>query len=171
MPAGAAKIIKGVSDSPAQYPELYSFDPGTGEITVGNGRFGQVAPEVWEFEVSGLKVVQSWLGYRMKTRAGKKSSPLDLIRPERWTARMSEELLEVLWVLEATLAMEPDLEAQLDKILAGPCFTALELPEPTEDERKAPASAPGAAGGLLGLMGIEAEQEDDDEGVEDVGDH
>jgi hypothetical protein len=166
VPAGAAKIIKGVSDSPTQYPETHSYDPATGEITVGNGRFGPVAPEVWEFEVSGLKVVQSWLGYRMKKRAGKKSSPLDQIRPERWTARMSEELLELLWVLEATLAMEPDLEAQLNKIVAGPCFTAAELPEPTESERKAPGSGPSAAGGLLGLMGVETDDEgndDDDE--------
>ena len=164
VPAGAAKIIKGVSDSPAQYPEACSFDPDTGEITVGNGRFGPVAPAVWEFEVSGLKVVQSWLGYRMKKRAGKKSSPLDLIRPERWTARMSEELLELLWVLEATLAMEQDLEAQLDKIVAEPCFTEAELPPPSEDERKAPGASPSVAGGLLGLMGVES---DDGEDVED----
>jgi hypothetical protein len=60
---------------------------------VGNSRFGPVTPEVWEFEVSGLKVVQSWLGYRMKKRARKKSSLLDDIRPERWTARMSDESL------------------------------------------------------------------------------
>jgi hypothetical protein len=65
--------------------------------------FGPVAPEVWEFEISGLKAVQSWLGYRMKKRAGKKSSPLDDIRPERWTPKMTDELLELLWVLEATL--------------------------------------------------------------------
>lgn len=162
VPAGTAKIIKGVSDSPALYPESYSFDSSTGEITVGNGRFGPVAPQVWEFEVSGLKVIQSWLSYRMKKRAGKKSSPLDLIRPERWTARMSEELLELLWVLEATLGMEADLEAQLDKIVSEPCFLAAELPKPSNDERRASGSGTIAAGGLLGLMGVEAEQEVDD---------
>jgi hypothetical protein len=168
VPAGAAKIIKGVSDSPAQYPETYSFDPETGEITIGAGRIGPISEDVWEFEVSGLKVVQSWLGYRMKKRAGKKSSPLDLIRPERWTARMSEELLELLWVLEATLAMEPDLEAQLDKIVAVPCFTSAELPEPSDDERKAPGAGTNAAGGLLGLMG--AEEDDDDDGGDESDD-
>lgn len=164
VPAGSAKIIKGVSDSPAQYPETFSFDPDMGEITIGTGRIGPVATAVWELEVSGLKVVQSWLGYRMKKRAGKKSSPLDLIRPERWTARMSDELLELLWVLEATLAMEPDLESHLDKIVAGPCFTSAELPEPSEDERKAPGAGVSPAGGLLGLMGVEADDEDDDNG-------
>jgi hypothetical protein len=159
VPAGAAKIIKGVSDSPARYPEAYGFNPGKKEITVGDGRFGPVAPEIWGFEVSGLKVVQSWLGYRMKKRTGKKSSALDDIRPERWTARMSEELLELLWVLEATLAMEPALEAQLDEIVAGPCFAAGELPSPSEDERRPPGPGTVAAGGLLEIMGIELEDE------------
>lgn len=91
---------------------------------MGDGGFGPVAPAVWEIEVSGLKVVQSWLGYRMKKRPGKKSSPFDDTRPERWTARMSDAFLELLWALGSTLAMEPALEKALDKVVAGPCFTA-----------------------------------------------
>jgi predicted helicase len=163
VPTGLAKVIKGVSGNPAQYPESYSYDSGAGEIIVGDGRFGPVSSEVWQLEVSGLKVVQSWLGYRMKRRAGKKSSPLDLLRPERWTARMSEEFLELIWVLEATLAMEPALEAQLDKIIASSCFTSEEMPAPKDDERKAPDSAASTAGGLLGLMGVEAADDEDDD--------
>lgn len=96
VPQGKATTIKGVSSDTAHYPVEYGYDPAKQEVAVGDGRFGPVAPEVWEFEVSGFKVVQSWLGYRMKRRAGKKSSPLDDIRPERWTARMSDELLELL---------------------------------------------------------------------------
>ena len=90
----------------------------------------------------------------MKKRAGKKSSPLDDIRPERWTARMSDELLELLWVLEQTLAMEPDLEKALDNVVAGDCFTAAELPTPKPEERKAPGSK-SAAGNLLEMMDVE----------------
>ena len=82
VPKGKATTIKGVSSERARYPAEYSYDPVGREISVGDGRFGPVAPEVWAFEVSGLKVVQSWLGYRMKKRKGKKSSPLDGIRPE-----------------------------------------------------------------------------------------
>jgi Type ISP C-terminal specificity domain len=122
-----------------------------------------VVPEVWEFEVSGLKIVKSWLGYRMKKRAGKKSSPLDEIRPEHWTARMSDEFLELL-VLEATLAMEAELEKMFDRVVAGPCFTANELPTPTPEQRKAPGSV-NAARGLIGLMGID--EEDGDVATED----
>ena len=140
IPAGSAKCITAVPSDPDKYPETFEYRPIARELFVGEGRFGPVAPEVWEFEVSGLKVVQSWLGYRMKVRAGRKSSPLDDIRPEHWTPRMTDELLELLWVLEATLAMEPDLSAALESVVSGPCFKADELPQPNEDQRKAPKS-------------------------------
>ena len=165
VPQGRATTVKGVSFDPAHYPSEYCYDAAKHEIAVGDGLFGPVAVDVWGFEVSGLKVVQSWLGYRMKKRAGKKSSPLDDIRPERWTARMSDAFLELLWVVEATLAMEPELEKTLDKVVAGSCFTAAELPTPTPEERKAPGSA-SATGVLLELMGVE-ENDDDDGAVDD----
>ncbi|MDE0705325.1 MAG: N-6 DNA methylase [Rhodospirillaceae bacterium] len=138
IPAGRARCITPVSDDPALYPEDFEWIEAEQVIRVGTGRFGPVSAEVWNFEVSGLMVVQSWLGYRKKKRAGKKSSPLDDIRPERWTARMTEELLELLWVLEETLAMEPDLEGILDRVVAGPCFKVSELPQPTPEQRRPP---------------------------------
>ncbi len=161
VPKGKATTIKGVSSDPAHYPTEYIYDSANQELIVGDGRFGPVAPDVWKFEVSGLMVVQSWLGYRMKKRAGRKSSPLDDIRPERWTARMSDELLELLWVLEETLAMEPDLEKVLDEIVAGDCFTAAELPTPQPGERKAPGSK-GVDGDLLEIMGVEEDETEDE---------
>ncbi len=165
VPQGKATTIRGISTNPAYYPTEHGYDAAKQEIAVGDGRFGPVAREVWDFEISGLKVVQSWLGYRMKKRAGKKSSPLDNIRPERWTARMSDEFLELLWVLESTLAMEPELEKILDKVVAGPCFTAAELPTPKPEERRAPGTV-SDAGGLLSIMDVEDEDgptdEDDD---------
>lgn len=54
---------------------------------------------------------------------------------------MTDELLELLWVLEATVTMEPDLAAALDAVVAGDCFTAAELPQPTEAERKPPRAS------------------------------
>jgi len=63
-----AKILHGASGNPANCPEANSHDPTIYEITVGDDRFGPVAPEVREFEVSDLRVVRSCLGYRMKKR-------------------------------------------------------------------------------------------------------
>ena len=105
---------------------------------VGAGRFSPVRRQVWEFSVSGFKVVQSWLAYRMRGGAGRRSSPLDEIRPKRWTAQFTLELVELLWTLEVTLDHYPALADLLDAITAGPTFTADELPEPSPQERQAP---------------------------------
>jgi len=81
------------------------------------GCFARVVRDVYDFEVSGLKVVPSWLGYRMKRPKGKRSSPLDDIRPREWTGQFTTELLEVLWILEATIAEYP-IQARLLKAVA-----------------------------------------------------
>lgn len=138
VPQDRARYEKPIPDTPQGYPEDYAYDEDTETLRVGEGEFRPVSKEVWEYEVSGLRVVRSWLGYRMKDPAGKSSSPLDEIRPERWTGEMTTELLELLWVLEATVEKEPELAAFLQKIVDSPTFEAAELPQPTDAERKPP---------------------------------
>lgn len=104
VPKGKARCTKPVPGDRNNYPETYDYNDATKTLHVGTGAFAPVTPEVYNFEVSGLKVVQSWLGYRMKNPKGKKSSPLDDIRPEKWTGDFTTELLELLWILEATIA-------------------------------------------------------------------
>ncbi len=135
---GGAKVITSIPTTPAKYPEKHRYDDKKQLLCVGDGEVGPVSPEVWSFSVSGLQVVKSWLDYRMKKGAGKKSSPLDDIRPERWTEEMTRDLLELLWVLEESLASYPALDAWLEDVLAGSLFTGDEIPKPTEAERKAP---------------------------------
>jgi hypothetical protein len=146
IPKGMAKSLTPITS----YPEDFAYDPASEQIRVGSGYFGPVSQAVWDFEVSGLKVVQSWLAYRMKKRFGKKSSPLDDIRPDQWRPKMTDEFLEMLWMLEATLDMEPSLKSALDEIIKGACFTADELPKPSKKERLAPGEAD--PGDLVALM-------------------
>jgi hypothetical protein len=138
MLPGTAKCIKAVPGTQAGYPEKFSYNDAAKTLHVGAGEFRPVGYEVFNFEVSGLKVVQSWLKYRMKDGAGRKSSPLDDIRPERWTAELTTELLNLLRVLEATLAGYPEQNRILDDIFSGPLFPAEELPEIPEAARHAP---------------------------------
>jgi hypothetical protein len=145
---GAAKCVKPVPGDLDGYPESFQYNDSTQTLHVGGGEFRPVARSVFEFEVSGLKVVQSWLRYRMKKGAGKKSSPLDDIRPERWTGQFTTELLELLWVLEATVEGYPAQAKLLEAVVKGPCFRADELP-PVPDEARKPLAAPKPAGGLL----------------------
>lgn len=137
IPTGKAKCVKCVPDSTDEYPDTFSYDETTKTLFVGKGEFKPVDPAIYHFEVSGLKVVQSWLGYRMKEGKGKKSSPLDDIRPERWTAQFTRELLELLWVLEATLDIYPQQAELLQEVLGGPLVLAEELP-PIPDELRQP---------------------------------
>lgn len=118
------------------YPDNYGFDPGARELRVGTGRFAPVAPEVWNFEVSGLHPLQSWLGYRMLNRKGKKSSPLDDIVPDSWT--FTEELLELLSLLQETVELTPAARDLLERVVTGPLIDAALLPEATAAERKPP---------------------------------
>lgn len=135
---GKAKCVQAVSDKPDRYPESFGYGPASRRLTVGSGVFEPVDPEIWEFEVSGLKVVQSWLGYRMRSGKGRKSSPLDAIRPRRWTTQFTTELLELLWVLEATLAIYPQQAQLLDTVLQGPLLTEDDLPPVPDHARRPP---------------------------------
>ena len=168
VPQGGARCKKGIPGTAAEYPEAFSFaetspqiaprggaptplEPAQscrsaapqrdsfGILRVGAGEIAPVSKAVFEFSISGLEVVKSWLRYRMKSGAGRSSSPLDEIRPETWTAQMTQELLELLWVLEATVAMQPELNRLLADVCAGPVFGAGELPAPTAAERRPPA--------------------------------
>ncbi len=101
LPTGSAQEIAPVE----QMPDQFTYDTESQHLTVGTGVFSPVSSEIWEFEVSGLKVLRSWLGYRMKNRKGKKSSPLEDIRPTQWT--QSEELLRLLAILDHTVQVTP----------------------------------------------------------------
>lgn len=133
VPPGRARCLVGTPMSPQDYPERYRYDGGQQKLYVGKGEFAPVRPEVWEFSVSGLPVVKSWLDYRMKRRAGRKSSPLDAIRPDSW--QFDDELLDLLWVLEHTVDLFPELARLLDDILRSPLFAASDFPKPAKAER------------------------------------
>lgn len=135
---GAARNTEPVPGTPAAYPREHSYDPETRRLRVGSGVFEPVAPEVRSFSVSGLDVIGSWLDYRMRDGAGRRSSQLDAIRPETWPAAFTEELLRVLWTIEHTVELQPALNDTLNRIVASELIRADELPKPTEAEQAAP---------------------------------
>lgn len=131
---GDARCLSPVSQD--EYPEGCGYDPQTRTLTVGDGEFAPVAPEVWEYSVSGYRVVKSWLDKRKLKPSGRRSSPLDDILPERWT--FAEELLELLWTLERTIALEPRGAARLAEVCASATFAAADMPQPSAAEREPP---------------------------------
>ena len=130
------KASLGVATPADDYPESWSYDEDTHQLTVGGGRFDHVSPEVARFEVSSMNVLRSWLGYRMKNPAGKSSSPLDRMQAATW--QHDGELLELLWQLEFMVAAEPRGAELLDRVIAGEKIAPAELGVPTAAEMKAP---------------------------------
>lgn len=133
---GAVRCQQAVSHEPDHYPETFEYDEGEQTLHVGDGVFAPVTPEVMDFSVSGYEVVHGWLSYRLLDRGGRSSTPLDAMTPERWTAQMTEELLELLWVVEQTIASHPKLDELLDQVVAGKVLTTADLPSPTEPDRQ-----------------------------------
>ena len=133
---GKASNLKGISASKEGYPEDFAYDEATQTLRVGEGEFAPVPPAVFRYSVSGLLVLQSWIKYRLKGGYGRRSSPLDDIRPEIWTAEMTRELLELIWLLERTLELEPQHTELLHQIEAGDCFSGDELPKPKKTDEE-----------------------------------
>jgi hypothetical protein len=49
---------------------------------------------------------------------------------------MTQELLELLWIVEATISAQPELNSVLADVIAGPLFVVEDLPLPTTAERR-----------------------------------
>ena len=137
LPKGQAEEIRPVEGMPADF----DYDLQSQTLRVGTGAFVPVSKEAWDFEVSGLRILHSWLSYRKKNRKGRKSSPLDDIRPTRWT--QTDELLLVLSIIEHTIEVTPKAADLLDQIVKGPLVPAADLPTPTPANRKPPRHEPG----------------------------
>lgn len=122
--------------SPTPYPEKWSYDPENHQLQVGNGIFTDVSPEVMAYNVSNMKIVSSWLGYRMKNPAGKSSSPLDRLQADNW--EIDRELLELLWQVEFFVTAEPEGARLLEKVVTGDLIPVKLIGPPTDSETKAP---------------------------------
>lgn len=131
---GTAKLVRPTTPNP--YPAQWAYDENTQTLSVEDGTFENVKPSIMAFNVSGLSVVRSWLGYRMKRPAGRLSSPLDGIHADRW--HHDRELLELLWQIEYFLVAEERAEELLREVLRSELLSPTELGPPPAAASKAP---------------------------------
>lgn len=124
-----------------QGPGDIAHDPRAGRLRVADGMVSGVPSPVWAFAVSGMGVVRKWLGYRSAGGAGRSArsrSPLDGIRTDRWLPAWSEELLDLLAVVEETVAAIPRGTELLAAACAGPRVPARAFPEVDRAARRPP---------------------------------
>jgi hypothetical protein len=138
---GSAMVEKPIGAREEDYPSEFHYDPQIQTLQLGNGSISGVKSDVYGYSVSGFKVVESWLRYRMKERGGRAKrestrSALDEIRPRTWS--FTQELLELLWAVEGCVNLWSELEAFLEEVCMGPQVLAVDLPMPSEEDRKEP---------------------------------
>lgn len=133
-PAGAPRMKStrptvqvGIPDAPGGMPEKMRYDEPNQTLHVGDGVIAPVSPEVMSFEVSGMPVVKHWFGYRKKNPDGTRSSPLNDIVATTWTPAMTTELLDLLNVLGRCVALAPEQDKLLAKIVTGPLIKVEDL--------------------------------------------
>jgi predicted helicase len=89
-----------------------------------------VSPDVWRFSVSGLPVVKSWLRRRLGM----------------WSPTMRQEFWELLWLLEATIELQPELDRLLEDATrtsqTAVTASASRPPPRSATVRRLPASTP-----------------------------
>lgn len=113
-------------------PETIDYDETTEVLTLGTGTWSPVRREVWEYEVGGRRVLESWFNYRKATPGGrrtKKTSPLADIHTKAWPTEWTIELIDVLTVLTRLVELEVQQTTLLADILAGVQLTSDDLKE------------------------------------------
>ena len=108
-------------------PEEITYDAGTWTLHVGRGQIRPVSEEVWKYQTSGMRIIKKWFDYRRRNPAGRRSSPLDCVNAECWTATFTRELLELLQVLTRCVELEPSQAELLDRICQDPLISTSDL--------------------------------------------
>jgi hypothetical protein len=124
---GRARVVQAIGDA---LPARYGYDAAQACVWLGEGCVAPMSEEVWAFCVSGYRVVNNWLRRRLRPRGrGKGKSPLDSIGLTAWPAPLTEELLQLLWLVETTI----DLGPQLDALLSAARVKSLHVTEPPQN--------------------------------------
>src|SRR5699024_6139872 len=97
-----------------------SYDQAAQQLHISDGTIDGVRPDVRDFAVSGMNVLDRWLGARTRKGIGlaatKKAKPLDRIRPTEWEDEWNDELLDLLRVLTETLDLASEQQVLLNQI-------------------------------------------------------
>lgn len=115
-----------IPDDADSMPDEIEYDETRRRLLIGKGFIENVPPAVWQYQVSGKRVLTQWFSYRKKNRErpiiGDRRPPSRLgdIQPDHWLAEYTTELLNVVNVLALLVEMEPDQARLLEEICEGP---------------------------------------------------
>lgn len=136
---GKAKLTEGFPAGEVPDEVFYHADIET--LCIGTAVIAPVSEAIWQFSVSGLPVLGSWLAWRLQNvpgRARSSESPLDQLRPASWPHEYTVELLELLWALERTVELHQEQTALLELVCSSETVSGADLPTPHPAERQHP---------------------------------
>ncbi len=122
-----------IPSTPEAMPDNLTYDAIARRLSIGTGYIDNVAPEVWNYEVSGKQVIKQWFSYRKRDRERplmgdrRKPSPLGDIQPDHWVAEYTTDLIDLLHILGSLVALEPEQSQLLDEICARPLVSAADV--------------------------------------------
>ncbi|MGW7087800.1 type ISP restriction/modification enzyme [Streptomyces sp. NPDC054871] len=135
LPGGRRPYVR--APLPARPAEI-SYDADEEALCVDAGRISPVPREAWDFEVSGVRVLDLWFERRM---AAGEAGSLEAVRPTEWPQTWTSELLELITVLALLAELRPlqrELTAGLDsRITTDELHRAGVLPVPAATRRPA----------------------------------
>ncbi len=125
-PSGAVRYARGDERQPqaltpvTRMPTDVIYDADRSIIVLGDGEFGPVREEAWNYDVGGRNVIKSWVNYRKAEPGGKKNSPLDRNHVDEWDPDWTTEFIDLLTVLTRLVELEPEQADLLERVLASP---------------------------------------------------
>ncbi|WP_405971239.1 DNA methyltransferase [Streptomyces sp. NBC_00988] len=117
LPGGRRPYVRAPLPS---LPLTLHYDRDEETLHLDEGRISPVPPESWDFEVSGVRVLEQWFNSRT---AEADPGTLAAIRPPTWQQTWTSELLELITVL----ALLAELRPQQDELEVTDQITATEL--------------------------------------------
>ncbi|WP_213088093.1 type ISP restriction/modification enzyme [Streptomyces griseoaurantiacus] len=127
FPPGDPRQVRYMTPVGSAVPDTLTYDQESGTLRVGPGTFTGVPPEVWNYEVGGMRVVKKWFGYRKASPTSRRTSPLDDVHVTSWPSEWSAELVDLLSVLRRLVDLAPAQQALTTRIVQSPVVTITDL--------------------------------------------
>ncbi|MFI9764274.1 type ISP restriction/modification enzyme [Streptomyces sp. NPDC051963] len=115
-------------------PHTLDYDREEEALHLDEGRISPVPPEAWDFEVSGVRVLEEWFTART---APVEPGTLQAIRPVTWPQSWTSELLELITVLALLSEVPPHPDPLASTVTATDLHKAGVLPPPEPSRRPA----------------------------------
>jgi hypothetical protein len=121
------RVTATIPYTPGDMPQDVDYNAAARALLLGRGRIAPVLPEVWAYEVSGMRVIKKWFASRRGAPPGRRPSPLDDVHSDSWMPDTTADLLDLLNVLGRCVSLEGRQDSILREVCEGSLVSRTEL--------------------------------------------